>query len=85
MIKEIMDSHVSEAEMVNAIDNLKKNKSCGLDGLPAEVLRSQKSVLTYPLCLLFNYMLEKEEFPQDWINGLTIPIPKGGNPNNPEN
>ena len=30
-------------------------------------------------------MLDKREFPQEWITGLTVPIPKGGDPNNHEN
>ena len=52
LVLDIMDSHFTQDEMVNAIKNLKKNKSCGLDGLPAEVLVSQSSSLSYPLCIL---------------------------------
>lgn len=85
VVKDILDSHVTESEIEHAITNLKGNKSGGLDGLPAEVLKTQASLLSYPLCILFNYMFDKGEFPQEWVNGLTVPVPKGGDKNNPEN
>ena len=64
-----MDSHFTEEEVQNTIQSLKRNKSCGLDGLPAEVLKSQSSVLCHSLYILFNYLLNGGEFP---VNGLQV-------------
>lgn len=83
--RDIMDRHVTEDEMLNALKHLKSGKSSGLDGIPAEVLKSQSESLTTPLCMLFNYVLDKGKFPQEWCNGLTVPVPKGGDKSKAEN
>ena len=85
IVKDIMNSHITDEEMQNALLHLKNKKCSGLDGIPAEVLKSQTTVLSNSLCLLFNYMMDKGEFPEEWVKGLTIPIPKGGDKKNPEN
>lgn len=41
--------------MQNAIKSVKSNKGCGLDGLAAEILKSQALYLSEPLCMLMNY------------------------------
>ena len=41
IVKDVLDSHVTQDEMKNAIQTLKGNKSCGLDGLPVDILKTQ--------------------------------------------
>ena len=85
IVEDVLDSHVTQDKMKNAIQTLKGNNICGLDGLLVEILKKQASLLCNPLCLLFNYMFDKGESPKEWAKVLTIPISKGGDKNKPEN
>ena len=85
VLHDVLGCHFTETEVKNALQIIKGNKSSGLDGLPAEVLKSQVHVLSSPICMMFNFMLDKGEFPSDWIKGLTIPVHKGGDRKKPEN
>lgn len=54
VVKDIMDSHITETKMQNAIKSLQSNKH----GLPAEILKSQAHFLSEPLCMLMNYTFD---------------------------
>ena len=81
----ILNKDFSIDEINHAIDSLKNNKSPGIDGIPAEFVKFCKEQLSPELHLVFNYMLEKREFPKTWAEGLKSAIFKAGLRNNPSN
>ena len=63
------------SEVAQALRHLKLNKSIGIDGIPAEVLKS--SSLLHILCSLFNRCFILGKVPQIWNSGIIIvPVPK---------
>lgn len=62
-VSAIMNNHFTEEEVANCIQQLKSKKACGLDGIPTEAIKAARSTLTPPLTLLFNYALDKGQFP----------------------
>ncbi len=85
IISDLMDSHFTIEEVQNAIKHMKPKKACGLDGIPVEALKSASSTLTPLITMILNYLLDLQHFPQSWMEGLGIPIPKGGDPRDPNN
>lgn len=85
VISDIMNSLFTYEEITQGIQKLKGKKSCGLDGLPAEIVKAEQEILTYPICSLFNYVLDSGKFPEQWVNGLITPVHKGQSITNPEN
>ena len=74
----ILNSPISAEEVETAISKLKKGKTPGLDGLPAEILILNKKTLSPHLAHLYNYILGKAEYPQQWAEGLRMALPKDG-------
>jgi hypothetical protein len=64
----LLDSHFTQIELDAALMSLNDNKSCGIDGVPSEILLS-----------LLNYVLEKGAYPDKWAEGLISPVHKSGN------
>ena len=44
-ISDLMNSHFTEKEVMNAIKDLKNKTACGLDGISSEALKAASSVL----------------------------------------
>ena len=73
------ESHVILfSEVEQAIQSLKKNKSPGSDGIPAELLQSGGESLTHQIHQLCNKIWHSEVIPEDWGKLLLIPLPKKG-------
>ena len=68
-------------DVLNAIKQLKLNKSGGPDKLINEVLINGKHILTNTLCELFNKIFEIVYFPDEWSEGYVIPLHKRGSLN----
>ena len=75
---DILNRNFTEDEISCAITKLKRNKTPGHDCIQAEFLKHMKSTFTKDLTLLFNYMIEQKQFPDDWAEGLRNPIFKAG-------
>ena len=76
-----MNRNFSEDETISAIAKLKRNKSPGYDIIPAEFVKHLKTFFAKDLTLIFNYMVENKEFPDDWAEGIRNPIFKSGSKN----
>ena len=72
-------------EVEYAISCLKNKKSPGSDSIPAEFIKFCKSSILVDLHTMFNFMLEKRQFPAEWAEGLKSAVYKAGLRNNPNN
>ncbi len=78
LIQEILDSVITADEITCALQNLKRGKSPGADGIPIDLFIDCEKSLNPLLRDLFNYILENEHYPEDWALGLINPVHKGG-------
>ena len=85
LISPILNQNFSLDEVDYAIGCLKNNKSPGTDSIPAEFIKFCKNSLLSDLHQMFNYILEKREFPMSWAEGLKSAVYKSGIRNNPNN
>ncbi|KAI8499222.1 hypothetical protein Bbelb_229860 [Branchiostoma belcheri] len=72
-------SDFTEPEIHEAIKNLKNNKSPGMDGITAEMLKAGRESVVKWMCQLCNNAWNRGEVPEDWRNGVVVCIPKKGN------
>ena len=73
-----LDECISEAEIVKAIDNLKRNKCCGEDCILNEFFKDCKEIILPYLLRLFNCVFMSGFFPESWSTGCIVPIYKKG-------
>ena len=57
---------------------IKNNKAVGIDMVPAEFLKTNKTHIGNDLCVLLNYIIELEDFPDAWAEGVRSSIHKSG-------
>ena len=74
---EMFNSNITEDEIVQAVRKLKNNKAPGLDFIKAECIKDNINFFKKHLQVLFNYILNLEDYPVTWAEGLRIAIPKG--------
>ena len=67
---------ILEPEVEEAIRKLPKNKTAGIDHLLAELLKTDNRQMTKIVCQLCNKILERSEWPIDWLRTIFILIPK---------
>ena len=83
---EFLNAQFTEGEVSTVIDNLKNNKSAGLDKLINEFFKYSKSYLCPVITKLFNVVLNSEIFPESWAKGLIVPVYKNkGDRSDPNN
>ena len=70
---EILDQPIEEEVRV-AIQELKRNKAPGMDGLLPGIFKSFNRQLTSFITALFNKLIEQETFPDAWSTGIIKPI-----------
>ncbi len=80
LIQDILNSAITEVELDAALQNLKKGKSPGSDGVPIDVFIAMKKEITPFLTHLFNYVFENGIFPESWSTGIISPVPKVPSP-----
>ena len=74
---------LSKEDILNAIKQLKTNRSGGPDRILNEFFIHGKDIVT-TLCNLFNKIYEKGHFPDNWTEGYLIPLHKNGSVNDAE-
>ena len=80
-----LNGKITRNEIENAIRKAKNGKATGIDGLPLELISSNRLVFTPILECLFNSIFESCSYPERWVDGLNTPIFKGGSKTDPEN
>ena len=65
-----------EDEIAGLLLHLDPNKTNGVDGIAARMLRATAASIAKPLNKLFNLFLHNGQFPSAWKNSCVIPIPK---------
>jgi hypothetical protein len=92
----LLDGHFTEEEVWAAIRKLRRGKAPGEDGILTDILktaadavgngklRAGNSVIT-ALTLLFNYVFEREVWPERWGTGVIFPIHKHDSRLDPSN
>ena len=80
-----LDQLFTEEEIRMTVKTLKNKKSAGLDRIRSEMLKNGIQFLVIPLRKLFNFILSKGRFPDNWSAELISPIFKSGNKHNPSN
>ena len=65
-----------EQDIVKILKNLDVNKATGPDGICNRILRECATVLSYPLCLIFNKLIDNGHFPSCWKIAYVSAIPK---------
>ena len=69
-----LDEEINLAEVQRVIKNVKNNKAVGIDNLPYELFKNNKS--DEVLCLLFNKFFDTSLTPSIWNLAILKPIPK---------
>jgi hypothetical protein len=57
---------------------MKNNKAAGLDDIPSELLKTDVDLTVTLLHPLLQQIWNTETFPDDWNEGILIPLPKKG-------
>jgi len=63
-----------EVEMV--IERQKRNKSPGIDQIPAEMMKTGSRTIRYEIPKLIYSIWNKEELPEGWKDSIVVPIYK---------
>ena len=69
---------ITEEEVKRSINRLRNGKSAGIDGIQAELMKSGGKEMITKITRLCNMIWNTGEVPQDWRDGIIIPIPKKG-------
>ena len=81
-----MNDKITEEELLDAIKNLKNNKSTGLDDILNEYLKNSTAELTQIYCKIFNIVLYTGIIPENWTIGIIQPVNKNkGDTMEPDN
>ena len=80
-----LNENISMVDIDKAIKDLKNGKSGGVDLLINELFIHGKGILLPYLFELFNFVLDSGVFPEDWSDGLLIPLHKKGDRSTPDN
>jgi len=65
-------------ELNKLLEQAKKRKGCVLDNLPMELWKFGGNELKIQLLELFNYIIDKNQMPQEWETGMATNIRKKG-------
>ena len=81
---DILNGKITRNEIENAICKAKNGKATGIDGLPLELISSNRLIFTPILECLFNGIFESCSYPERWVDGVITPIFKSGSKTDPE-
>ncbi|XP_053390478.1 uncharacterized protein LOC128553365 [Mercenaria mercenaria] len=73
---EELDVPITYEEVNKACKNLKRSKSPGLDNIINEYFIEASDILTWPVTMLFNSILDSGKFPRSWSQGVIVPVLK---------
>ena len=74
-----LGSDILECEVKWAVRSITMNKDSGGDEIPAELFQILKDDAVKVLHLIHQLIWKTQQWPQDWIRSVFIPIPKKGN------
>ena len=74
-----LDNEISQSEIINAIESLKKGKAAGPDGLPSDIFHQVKGTLVNFLHPLFNRIFDSGAYLESWARAVISPLQKKGN------
>ena len=80
-----LDNPVITDEVRKCLQALKSGKACGIDNLLNEYFIEAGDILLTHMTDLFNIILDSGYFPDDWADGIIIPLFKKGNENDVNN
>ena len=66
-------------EVEAAVKSLKKEKSAGVDNIPAEVLQQGGEAMVNALLIICNKIWRSGKWPTPWTQSLVITLPENGN------
>ena len=69
---------ITPAMIVTKIQNLKDNKSPGIDGITPKLLKEIAEEISVPLAIMFNLSLREGTVPHEWKHANVVPIFKKG-------
>ena len=84
-INAVLNSNITFQELNSVIVKLQNKKSPGIDAITPELTKHCPDSIIHQLVTLFNYILEKREYPDNWVMGTRIPVPKIHNPKSVDN
>eukprot|EP00666_Eupelagonemidae_sp_cell4sb_P017948 gene17948-biopygen22110 len=73
-----LDSEPTDAEVFQAIRELKKNKAAGEDSIVAEMLQMGGASLHERLSFFVRLVWQHGQVPKAWRDAVVVPLPKGG-------
>ena len=85
MVSEVINQNFTEDEITECVNQLKNNKSPGIDGIASEFLKLCKGTLVPYITEVLNYIIEFREFPDVWSCGIKSAIFKSGSRNQVDN
>ena len=72
---------VTPEVVASKINNMKVNKSPGVDGISPKVLKETVEDISTPLAYVFNMSLQEGIVPLEWVEANIIPVFKKGSRN----
>ena len=75
---EKLEEPFSPLEAVRALKRMKWEKGVGKDKVSSEMLLGGGEMLWHNLAALLNVCWEEEFIPVDWMDGIVVPLHKGG-------
>ena len=72
-----LNATITEEEVLCAIKSLKNGKAVGIDEVRNEFIKHSSPQLISIFCKLFNKVLDTGIVPEQWVQGIIIPIHKG--------
>ena len=82
---EELDMPITYAEVLKAINSLKRGKSPGFDGILNDFFIDGKEFLIPYLVKIYNNIFDSGIYPESWCKGLIVPIHKKGDRSDPNN
>ena len=75
-INNILNSPITEDEILCAVKNLKNNKASGYDNIVDEHIKHTIHMMMPIYCKLFYLILNTGKIPNSWSEGIILPIYK---------
>ena len=83
---EVLNSPITDCEILKCIKSLKNNKACSNDQIINEYIKSTSEIMLPLYNSFFNLILETGILPDSWLEGIIKPIYKNkGDPFQPQN
>ena len=74
-----LEPDILECEVKWALESITTNKASGRDGIPVELFQILKDDAVKVLHSICQQIWKSQQWPEDWIMSVFIPIPKKSN------